>query len=265
MTRGDRAARSAYNCPVALVLLHGLATTGVIWTWLRPYLPAGLEIVALDVPGFGDAAPAGRGFVLDDVADRVAEAIGDHTGAPVDLVGHSMGGAVALVLADRHPELVRGLVLAAPAGLRALPPALCRIAGPVAAAGIDARRAAAPLARLGLARRLLLTGGVADPRRISGEQARTMFTASRGATRVSAALSAVAGADLRPALTRLDAPPGLIWGAADRVVPPGVARDVLVRRPDARVRLIPGTGHIAMVERPERFAAALEELLPWGA
>lgn len=250
---------------VPLVLLHGLATTSVVWTWLRPCLPPDREVVALDVPGFGVAAPAGRGFVLDDVADRVAEAITDRAGGPVDLVGHSMGGAVALHLADRHPELVRGLVLAAPAGLRALPAALCRVAGPVAAAGIGARRAAAPLAGVGLARRLLLTGGVADPRRISGEQARTLFTASRGATRVSSALSTVAGADLRPALTRLAAPPGLIWGAADRVVPPTVARAVLARRPDGRLRLIPDTGHIAMVERPERFAAALEELMPWGA
>ncbi|WP_354701536.1 Tropinesterase [Paraconexibacter sp. AEG42_29] len=245
-----------------LVFLHGLATTQVIWSWLLPLLPPGREVIALDVPGFGTSPAAGPGFVLADVADRLAAQIALRTDGPVDLVGHSMGGAVAVTLADRHPHRVAALVLAAPAGFRALPTLLCRGAAPVAAAGIRVRRAAAPLAHHAAARRLLLTGGVADPARISAAQARTMFAASRDATRTAAAFATVAGADLRPALGRLAAPPGLIWGAADRVVPPTVAAAIAAARPGVRLQTIPATGHIAMVERPDRFAQALAELLP---
>lgn len=248
--------------PVPLVLLHGLATTQVIWSWVVPLLPADRPVILLDVPGFGAAPPAGPGFVLADVADRVADQVRARAPGRVDLVGHSMGGAVALTVCERHPELVRSLVLVAPAGLRALPASLCRGLAPLAAAGIGLRRAAAPLARHGPARRLLLTGGVSDPSRIDAVQARTMFEASRDATRIAAALATVASADLRPVLERLPGPPALLWGAHDRVVPPGVGLDVLARRPDARLRLIPRAGHIVMVEQPAAFAAALTEVLP---
>ena len=93
-----------------LVLVHGLATTRVIWRRVLPYLA--YRVTAIDVPGFGESPPAGPGFVLEEVADAIAMAFD----APFDLVGHSLGGAIAIVLAERHPELVERLVLVAPAG-----------------------------------------------------------------------------------------------------------------------------------------------------
>src|SRR5579875_1566349 len=106
----------------ALVLVHGLATTRWIWELVAPRLAARREVITLDVPGFGDSAPAGEGFPLARVAERIARGLAAQgVRGPFDLVGHSLGGAIATALAVRRPRAVRTLVLAAPAGLAAVP------------------------------------------------------------------------------------------------------------------------------------------------
>ncbi|MDQ6778591.1 MAG: alpha/beta fold hydrolase [Actinomycetota bacterium] len=56
----------------ALVLIHGLATTRQIWGLVAPALALTRRVVTLDVPGFGESAPAGPGFELEAVAQRIA-------------------------------------------------------------------------------------------------------------------------------------------------------------------------------------------------
>jgi pimeloyl-ACP methyl ester carboxylesterase len=91
-----------------LVLIHGLATTRVIWRHVLPLLSEGRRVITLDVPGFGESPPAGEGFDLHEVASRIAAGLG-RAGVtkPFDLVGHSMGGAVALTLAALDPTAIR--------------------------------------------------------------------------------------------------------------------------------------------------------------
>ncbi|MGH2917576.1 MAG: alpha/beta fold hydrolase, partial [Solirubrobacteraceae bacterium] len=146
-----------------LVLVHGLATTRSIWRRVAPRLERSRLVAALDVPGFGASAPAGPGFELGAVADRISAGLA-HAGvpAPYDLVGHSMGGAIALTLATRHPDDVRSLVLVSPAGLRPVPGAVAEAVGAVAELYIPLRRIGAPLAGRAWGRRLLMTGGVVD-------------------------------------------------------------------------------------------------------
>ena len=248
--------------PRPLVLLHGLATTRAIWDRTAPELARTRSVVALDVPGFGLAPPAGRGFRLDDVADRLHDELRAAIGVgPVDLVGHSMGAAVALTLAARHPDAIRSLVLVSPAGLRPLPAALATGLGLAAQAYIPVRRRAAPLATFGWGRRLLMAGGVVDGAALPASVVRELVAASRGARRVGPALATVASADLRGTLAALPQPVGALWGSGDRVIPPGGMQTVLAIRPDAVCEVIAGAGHISMVERPATFSAALERVL----
>jgi pimeloyl-ACP methyl ester carboxylesterase len=246
----------------ALVLIHGLATTRVIWRHALPLLSDGRRVITLDVPGFGESEPAGKGFVLDDVAERIAAGL-ERAGLeePYDLVGHSMGGAVALSLAARAPGAIRRLVLVAPAGLRPMPAAAARAFGAFAARAIPLRRSGAPLADFGLGRRLLMTPGTADPVSIPAADVRAMLAASRGATRIAEALSTVASADVRPLLAKLPVHVGAVWGARDRIVPPGGIKTLQAVRPEAPIATVPDAGHILMMERPEAFASALEEVL----
>lgn len=245
-----------------LVLLHGLATTRAIWHRAAPQLARTRTVVTLDVPGFGLAPPAGRGFRLDDVADCLQDHLLAALGPrPVDLVGHSMGAAVALTLAARHPEAIRSLVLVSPAGLHPLPLALAMGVGLAAQAYIPVRRHASALASVGWGRRLLMAGGVVDGAALPAGVVRELVGASKGARRIGPALTAVASADLRATLAALPMPVGALWGSGDRVIPPGGAQTVLALRADAVCEVIDGAGHISMIERPAAFAAALERVL----
>lgn len=143
---------------------HGLATTRVIWRRVVPLLRDGRSVVTLDVPGFGASPPAGPGFELDAVADAIADGL-SHVETPFDLVGHSLGGAVAIAVADRYPERVRRLVLVAPAGLRRMPDPAARVFGITAERAIPLRRLGAPLADLRWGRRLLCRRARPTPRR----------------------------------------------------------------------------------------------------
>lgn len=245
-----------------LVLIHGLATTREIWATVVPALARERRVVTLDVPGFGASAPAGPGFDLALVAERIARGLAAHgVRDPFDLAGHSLGAGIALTLACARPKLVRRLILVAPAGVR--PPG--RLPAWLLAPGIPtlfaARRRLAPLTDFGLGRRLLLSLAVADGSAISPTQARLMVEASDGASRIAAAFATVASADLRPLLTQTAAPLGLIWGERDLTIPARGAGEIQAARPDALLALIPEAGHVPMVERPEAFADALAGLL----
>jgi 3-oxoadipate enol-lactonase len=245
-----------------LVLIHGLATNRDIWGFVAPPLARSRRVVLLDIPGFGESEPAGAGFELTEVAERIARGLAAQgVRGPFDVVGHSLGGAIALTLAATRPRSVRRLVLVAPAGLAAIP-------GPVAAAVAAAsdgllfvRRSLAPLAELRWGRRLLLAFTAADGASISPTQARMMVGASAGARRTASALAAINRADLLPLLGEVSAPLGVIWGAQDRTVPVRLAATVREARPDAEIVTIDHAGHVVMVERPEAFVTALEGLL----
>jgi len=242
-----------------LVLIHGLATTRRIWATVAPELARTRRVVMLDVPGFGESPPAGAGFELEAVAARIAGVLGDQ--APFDLVGHSLGGGLALTLAARHPESVERLVLVAPAGLTALPSAASTLLAAISEPLLAARRRLVGLSQSPRGRRLLLGLAVADAAELSPAQARLIIEASATARRASAALATITRAELRPLLADVRAPLGLIWGTADRTVPARSAELVRAARPDVELVLVPQAGHLPMIERPEVFRDAVEDLL----
>ena len=84
-----------------------------------------------------------------------------------------------------------------------------------------------------------------------------MVLASRGASRIAAALAAVAAADLRPLLATLEVPLAAVWGARDPVVPLKTAEAIRTLRPDVAIEHIERAAHVAMVERPHEFTQAL--------
>jgi pimeloyl-ACP methyl ester carboxylesterase len=262
MTRGPLLAVEEVGAGESLVLLHGLATTRAIWSPVVPKLANARRVVTVDLPGFGESAPAGPGFEMEAVASRIARGLAARgIPTPFDLVGHSLGAGIALTLAALRPRAIRRLILVAPAGLTTLP----RGGGRALAAFVDpvlaGRRALAPLSDLRWGRRLLLGLAVADGATIAPTQARMMLSASAGATRTSAALRTITEADVVLLLARARVPLGAIWGASDRTVPARVAQVVQETRPDVDLVVIDRAGHVPMIERPQAFTAALEGLL----
>jgi pyruvate dehydrogenase E2 component (dihydrolipoamide acetyltransferase) len=248
-----------------LVLLHGVATSRLIWCRVVEPLARGRRVIAVDVPGFGQSAPAGPGFELEQVADQLVDGLGL---VRFDLVGHSLGGAVAVATAARHPEAVRRLVLVAPAGLAPRATAVAAALGAAAERAVYARRALGyQLVARARGRRAMFGATVADAGRMHPRDARLLLDASRGARRVSAGVRRALEADLRDDLAAARMPVGLIWGTADRVVPYSGLEALRRLRPDAVVETLPATGHIPQIEDPAAFVAALERILsaPDGA
>jgi len=245
-----------------LVLIHGLATTRSIWRLVAPRMTCTRQVVLCDVPGFGDCRPAGPGFDLAKVADALRDGLREAgVPEPYDIAGHSMGAAVAVQLAVRDPAAVRSLVLVSPVGLRPVSPLTAAVLGALAVVHVPLRRAAAPIAMLPLGRRLLMAGRVVDAGALSAAEVRITVDASAGATRTRAALEAILTADQRQLLRELPAPVGAVWAEHDRLIPAGGAEMLAGLRPDAVSEVVAGAGHLAMVEQPEAFAAALERVL----
>jgi pimeloyl-ACP methyl ester carboxylesterase len=233
-----------------------------IWDRVTPALSTRRLVLAPDLPGFGRSDPIGPGFDLAEVARALAEALAARVDRPFDLVGNSLGGAVAIRLAHSRPQLVRRLVLVAPAGFTPLPRPLALAAGQLVGPGLALRRlGGVPLARIPAARQILLLGTIAEPRRLSADDAVAMLRSSSGSTRIGAAVEAVLQADLRPTLVELDSPLGLIWGRRDRVVPLSTLESLRELRPDAAVATIAAAAHVPQLEQPKQFVAALRRVL----
>ena len=245
-----------------LVLVHGIATDRSIWDLVVPELSRSRRVVAIDVPGFGDSVPAGEDFDLREVSDQIIEGlVAAGVSGPFDLVGHSLGGGIAIMLAATNQLLVRRLVLVAPAGLRPFPAAVSSLLAASADAVLAARRSAAPLTDTWWGRRVLLAFTAADAAGLPPTLARQMVEASAAAKRTAPALQTITSADLRFTLAHTQMPLGVIWGQADRTVPIRALDDLLDARPDATVIRVADAGHVPMIERPEQFIAALETLI----
>lgn len=265
-------------CPVLLV--HGLGGSSVDWWSVGPSLAAatGRRVLAVDLPGFGRTPPAGR---LPTIAANTAflrRFVAQVCGAPVLLVGNSMGGMIGLHVAAEHPDAVTGLVLldpAIPQHPRTLPGRDVLITFLVTLVPFVAKRA---LARRRLratpedALRETLALVCADPSRIppdhleaaaafSHERA-TMAWADHALMIATRSLLAVLGGQLgyRRVVRDVEAPTLLVHGAEDRLVPITAAEATARTRLDWKTVVLDGVGHAPQVEVPQRVT---EEIVTW--
>ncbi|MGS4945158.1 acetoin dehydrogenase dihydrolipoyllysine-residue acetyltransferase subunit [Meridianimarinicoccus sp. RP-17] len=223
-----------------VVLLHGFGSDMTSWTPLEPHL-GDRPLIRIDLPGHGRSAPdAMPDFAA--LAAAVRAAFDDLGLARAHLVGHSLGGALALALADTRPRQIAALTLIAPAGLGP------QVNGP-ALAGICRATRADSLAPW-------LRTLVADPRRITDSYARLAMDA-RADPALRAAQTALAdaifpdgtqGFDLTAALDRLVPPARIVWGKADAIIPWQHA----LRAPGrVGLHLFDHIGHMPQIECPE--------------
>jgi len=101
-----------------VVFLHAVTASGTGWDWLPPAVTADRRTINVDLRGHGRSDRAAGSYVLPEFADDVLAVLRDVAGMPAVLVGHSLGGAVAWDIAQRHPELVAAAFLADPPLLR---------------------------------------------------------------------------------------------------------------------------------------------------
>jgi pimeloyl-ACP methyl ester carboxylesterase len=240
----------------AVLLLHGIGGGRSIWNdaasgTARALAEAGYGAVAVDLPGYGGSeamgAPdlaamvAGVRAVMDDIAAR-----------HVVLVGHSMGGMVAQELMARDPAGVDGLVLTCTSASFGKPD------GDWQAQFLAERLAPldAGVGMAGMADRLV--PGLVSP--AASDEARAQARAVMGRVPEAtyrAALQAIAGFDRRAALADIRVPTLLLAAEHDRTAPPDVMQRMAARIAGSEFICLANAGHIANVEAPAAFNAAI--------
>lgn len=245
-----------------LLLVHGFGGTAWNFAELAPLLLPGRRLLIPDLPGHGGSAPL-PAATLDGFADVVG-AVCDGEGIhQVDVVGHSLGGVVALRLAQRRPQLVRALVLAAAAGISSsnrVSEVFLAVAGTVRPARVAARQVDRVVASRRLRQAVFGALLVSNPDTLS---ARAIHGFLRGAdlhTDLVTAGRALTRDDGRRGLERVRCPVLVLWGGRDRQVPIEDGYEY-ARRLRAPLRVIADCGHLLIGERPDACARAIDEFL----
>ena len=246
-----------------LVLVHGLGGAASNWTELAPLLLPRRRLLVPDLPGHGGSTALPGVSGLDPFADRVA-AVAEREGMlPAPVVGHSLGGMVVLRLALRRPEAVQALVLAGAAGLsigNVWGRQLLSVFTAVRPGRIAARyRSLVSRSRL-LRRFVFGFVSVADPVGLTDQAVEGFLAGQLLHTDVDSAWQALRRDDPRQELEAIRSPVLVLWGADDVQLPLADAFEY-TRRLHARLRVIPGCGHLLIGERPDACRDAIEVFL----
>lgn len=238
-----------------LVLLHGGFGDGRDWLLQLEGLSDEFDVIAWDAPGCGGSEDPPADMAMADYADAVAALV---TALGLDrphLCGISFGGGLAIAVYQRHPDLARSLVLAsAYAGWKgSLPPEEVEARVQRVRAELDLP----PAAWIDSYLPGFFAGPVA-PEVL--ELTRSVMLEVRTAG-VLPMLTAFADADLNDVLPTIAVPTLLLYGEADERAPRPVAEALHAGIPGSELVLLPGVGHVANLEAPEAFNAAVRRFL----
>ncbi len=248
-----------------LVLLHGFFLSHYSFRDVLPQLAAERDVIAIDLPGFGESdrpAPGDFAYDLPAFAGAVGEVLDALGVARATVLGHSMGGGTALTLAARQPERVERLVLVS-AALYPLPmPVESKLL--LAPGGVGNFLWKHAFRRADV-RRVMLRDDFRDPRFVTDEWVDyywARFNRPGGPEASYAALVALSKlADSNSDPGRVTAPTLLLWADEDRVVPLSHGKRMQRAIPGAQLRVVPASGHLPFVERPDEFLRQLRPFL----
>lgn len=251
-----------------LMLIHGMAGTCANWEAVIEPLAINHTVIAPDFPGHGASAPGGGDYSLGSLASGLRDLMLTLGHERATLVGHSLGGGVALQFTYQFPEMVERLALVSSGGLgpdvspilraAALPGAEFFIS---ATAGVGSKVGAVFGRGLGLvglrpnADLAEVTRGYAtltDPARRKAFVATLRSVVGTEGQRV-AALDKLYLAETLPLL--------IVWGENDPIIPVAHAHNAHAQLPGSRLEIFEDAGHVPQMERPGRFIAALERFI----
>ncbi len=239
---------------VELVFIHGAGDSGDIWGRQVAYFGGTYRTLAVDLPGHGARLP-GVGEELDSIeriAADVIQQIREHGFAAPVLIGHSMGGATAQMIALTEPELPRALVLAGSGARLRIQPEL-----------VEEARQRADQAPPGVVTpRVIPLEEVTSPGapREAREWVREHFGRST-ARATHADFVATTGFDVMGRLGEIRQPTLVIGGEEDRWTPPKFQTYFAEHIPNVRLVMIPDAAHYPFVEQEAIFNRELERFL----
>ena len=234
-----------------IVFLHYYGGSSRTWDDVIAALPAEYRTIAPDLRGWGDSDAPSAGYALADFADDVQQMIAAMNLQQFVLVGHSMGGKIAQLLASRRPQGLAGLVLVAPS-----PPVPLALPAEVRA-GMES----VYLTResIGVAIDQMLTAKPLSPK----HREQVIEDSLRGAPQAKLAWPrSTSQEDITLDVAAINAPTMVIAGELDRVDGTAILEaELLTRVPHAVMRVVPGTGHLSPLESPVEVAEIIREFV----
>src|SRR3954454_6037297 len=251
-----------------LLLIHGMAGTCANWESVIEPLAIDNTVIAPDFPGHGASAPGGGDYSLGALTRSLRDLMLTLGHERATLVGHSLGGGVAMQFTYQFPEMVERLVLVSSGGLGPdVRPILRAAARPGAKFFIGAPAGIGQQAGSLIGRGLGLLG--LRPNADLTEVTRGYASLADGERRRAflATLRAVVNTEGQRigALDRLylaeELPLLIVWGDRDPIIPVSHGEEAHAAVPDSRLEIFDGAGHVPQLEQPGRFVAALERFL----
>lgn len=240
-----------------VILIHGLGQAAARdWAQVIPGLAASYEVYALDLPGFGASDKGNHPYTPANYV-RVLDALfAQRLKRPANVVGHSMGGVIALAYAIAYPDRVRRLVVVDAAGV------LHRsVYSEFLGRSMAARTLGAENPWLEMLNRVIAAQAESMPPKgglLDNPQVRRRLLRSDPMTIAGFAL---VEHDLSSGLRSIRAPTLIVWSSDDKIAPPRTGQALASVIPGARLVVIDEAGHAPQLTKPERFNALLRDEL----
>ena len=244
-----------------IVLLHGVTLSVATWPYQLAALSKQYRVIALDARGHGASKCDQLGWGMERMADDVHQVIETLDLHDAIVVGHSMGGMMTQEMCVMFPEMAReriaGVVLLSTAAAPSEGvPGFHRMNRMVKPGMITRGESVMPRGEIGYALARLALGAKADPRFVM--HTRNMTAALSPAT-IDSLLPNVVGFDVRPRLKDFPIPALVITGSRDLLTPPRVGKTIARLIPGAEMKILPGAGHMLMMERAEWLNEQIDE------
>jgi pimeloyl-ACP methyl ester carboxylesterase len=251
-----------------LLLIHGMAGTCENWRSVIEPLARNHTVIAPDLPGHGLSAGGPGDYSLGNLASGLRDLLLVLGHERATLVGHSLGGGIAMQFSYQFPEMVERLVLVSSGGLglevspvlraAALPGADLFIAATATTGQKIGGAIGRGLSKVGMKPAADVAevargyGSLAEPDRRKAFLATLRSVVGTEGQRVSAT-DRFYLAEAVPVL--------IVWGARDPIIPVGHGEDAHRALPGSRLEIFDGVGHLPQIEQPSRFITVLEDFL----
>ena len=268
---GDRIAYRDEGDGEVLLLIHGMAGSSETWRSVIPPLSKKFRVVAPDLLGHGESAKPRTDYSLGAFAVWLRDFLDELGVSRATVVGHSLGGGVAMQFVYQHPDYAQRLILISSGGLGPDVGWVLRLLSAPGAEFVLPIVAPPPVLSVGNKLRSWMKGaGIRSPR--GAELWSAYSSLSDGQTRQSFLRTLRSVVDYRgqavSALNRLrlreDLPVMAIWGERDGIIPVAHAYAAHEARTDARLEVLPDVGHFAQVEAPEQVVELIEDFIATG-
>lgn len=252
-----RSRRAAQPPNEAVLMLHGAASDKTVWLRFAALLDTQLPLLIPDLPGHGKSAGGtAMSFTIATQAQRVEAMLQALGVTRVHIIGSSMGGAIAIHLAATRPQLVASMVLIGTVGIQAEQSWLkekLRISGHNPMIEIHSTEDYIAMVHIGMSKPPYM------PRFVLASLARSYIRRLPVNQKVGADI--MQDLDQRSHLAAIACPVQLIWGDEDKVSHVSGAAEISRSLATSRVDILPGIGHVPMVEAPQQVAQICNRFL----